>query len=419
MIESLHLRGIGPAPEMAFEFAPRLNLLTGDNGVGKSFVLDIVWWALTRTWVDHPAYPSTKVKDSSIEYRFRTKGRRLQWVETTFNRRTQTWWVPKGRPPAPGLIIYARLDGGFSVWDPLRNYLRNAPMFDVDDPDRPNAYHFTQGTIWNGLTQGERVLCNGITRDIVNWQLENSDEFKLLQDVLKLLSPSPDETLQLVAPVRMSPDDARRTPALQMPYGIIPLPLASAAVKRVVALAYLLVWSWQEHTAFASRSGAKRTPRIILLVDELEAHIHPKWQRRIMRSLLAAVESLSKSLPVQLVGVTHSPLILASLEPVFDQSQDAIFHLDIQDGTVVVEKPEWRPRGDVGAWLTSEIFDLKEARSLEAEKAIQDARNALIKPDIPLKEIKRIHNDLHAVLKETDPFWPRWLARAEKAGLEL
>ena len=50
MIEYLRLRNVGPAPEMEMELAPRLNLITGDNGLGKSFLLDLIWWALTRRW---------------------------------------------------------------------------------------------------------------------------------------------------------------------------------------------------------------------------------------------------------------------------------------------------------------------------------------------------------------------------------
>ena len=43
MLESLHLKNVGPAPEMRFEPAERLSLITGDNGLGKSFLLDISW----------------------------------------------------------------------------------------------------------------------------------------------------------------------------------------------------------------------------------------------------------------------------------------------------------------------------------------------------------------------------------------
>ena len=50
MLERLALNNVGPAPEMALDFRPRVNLITGDNGLGKSFLLDMAWWALTRRW---------------------------------------------------------------------------------------------------------------------------------------------------------------------------------------------------------------------------------------------------------------------------------------------------------------------------------------------------------------------------------
>lgn len=41
MLESIHLKNVGPAPEMKMDLAPRLNLITVDNGLGKSFLLDL------------------------------------------------------------------------------------------------------------------------------------------------------------------------------------------------------------------------------------------------------------------------------------------------------------------------------------------------------------------------------------------
>ena len=43
MIRELHLKRVGPGPEFNVAFADRLNLITGDNGLGKTFLLDIVW----------------------------------------------------------------------------------------------------------------------------------------------------------------------------------------------------------------------------------------------------------------------------------------------------------------------------------------------------------------------------------------
>jgi hypothetical protein len=121
MLEYLHLKHVGPAPEMRFEPAPRLNLVTGDNGLGKSFLLDVAWWALTRTWSGTIALPTTQ-KTATIEYAVHGKDGVAEPVTSKFRREDQSWPIDAKRPPIPGIVVYARVDGGFSVWDPARNY---------------------------------------------------------------------------------------------------------------------------------------------------------------------------------------------------------------------------------------------------------------------------------------------------------
>ena len=48
MLHSLHLQNVGPAPAFDLNLKPRLNLLTGDNGLGKTFLLNVAWFGLTR-----------------------------------------------------------------------------------------------------------------------------------------------------------------------------------------------------------------------------------------------------------------------------------------------------------------------------------------------------------------------------------
>lgn len=59
MLQQLKLAGVGPLTDsIPIDFATRLNLLTGDNGLGKTFLLDVAWWALTGSWPDRPAWPN-------------------------------------------------------------------------------------------------------------------------------------------------------------------------------------------------------------------------------------------------------------------------------------------------------------------------------------------------------------------------
>jgi DNA repair ATPase RecN len=75
MLKELHLEYVGPAPQFDVEFGPRLNLFTGDNGLGKSFLLDIAWWVLTNTWVGNPARGQRGQK-AQPRIRFRFSGSR-------------------------------------------------------------------------------------------------------------------------------------------------------------------------------------------------------------------------------------------------------------------------------------------------------------------------------------------------------
>ena len=41
MLKRLEFHAVGPAPKMLIAFGPRLDLIAGDNGLGKSFLLSL------------------------------------------------------------------------------------------------------------------------------------------------------------------------------------------------------------------------------------------------------------------------------------------------------------------------------------------------------------------------------------------
>lgn len=421
MLQYLRFQDVGPAPEMEITFKKRMNFLVGDNGLGKTFLLDAAWWALTRTWARNQLAPKRQVArfrpgnrirepqpNPLIAYRYTKKtGSGTHQHTSRFDRGGQYWPIPQGRPPMPGLVLYAQVDGGFSCWDPARNYWKG------ENPDREAAYLFKPDEVWDGLPLDEPdKLCNGLITDWGYWQLEDKEPFQQLKRVLKALSPSIDEPLEpggLISKVSM--DDSRKHPSIKMPYGQqVPLIHASAGIRRVVALAYLLVWSWQEHLDACELQGKEPAREIIFLIDEIDAHLHPQWQRRIVPALLEVMEALTgeHKTPVQLIAATHSPLVLASAEPSFREAWDAIWELDLSQGKVELKEFPWRRRGDANAWLTSSAFDLKEPRSLEAEAAMTKAL-ALLRQESPsLDEVEEVDGALKDVLSDIDRFWLRW-----------
>lgn len=427
MIEELSLRNVGPAPGMALRFAPRLNLLTGDNGLGKSFLLDIAWWALTRKWPGElnrrlPTGLAAKPYDdkpASIVFSVTGKSKSVTY-ESRFDRKVQAWTGAAGRPVNPGLVLYAQADGGFAAWDPARNYWRKKGNVDVQD--RPPAYVFSTQEIWDGLKDPDRgLLCNGLITDWAGWQKERGEAFKRLKAVLAALSPEASERIEPGGLTRISLDDARDIPTIRMPYGQdVPVLHASAGIRRILALAYLLVWTWEEHLKAAKLIGEAPTAQVTFLIDEIECHLHPKWQRRIVAALLEVMTSLAKDASVQVIAATHSPLVMASVEPIFDAGKDAWFDLDFESAgnqnAVVLRQRTFVRQGDAGNWLTSEAFDLQSSRSIEAEQAIERAAVAMSSDNFSKAQAQKIHSDLLKVLGDTDPFWMRWRFVGEKRG---
>jgi hypothetical protein len=434
VLRELHLRNTGPSPQLDAEFAERLNVFTGDNGLGKSFLLDVVWWTLTQTWSGYPAAPSRAPQPESQ----RPPRSTIQWQRTDadipseqeYDIRMQRWGLSDGtaisrEKPPKTIVIYSRVDGGISVWDPSRNQWPNGLKIQdfsphVVPPGRL-CFHFTRENLWNGLKDTQdRPICNGLIHDWVFWQLQERSEaedrpFDMLCAVLAELSPSSREQLTLGKPVRVFRDDPRDFPTLVFPHGIVPVIHASAGMRRILSLAYALVWAWHEHRQAAALANEAPLSSIVFLIDEVEAHLHPQWQRRILPALLRVLAKLlNADMHVQLMATTHSPLVLASLEPHFDPERDRVFHFGLEDNRVTLQEEHWAKEGDVDSWLKSDTFGLQQARSIEAERAIEAAK-AWIRGDLSelppdLGSEAAIEAELRRVLPPgDDEFWPRWI----------
>lgn len=418
MLKQLKLTNVGPAQAMELELGQRLNLITGDNGLGKSFLLDIAWWAITGAWPAevNPAMVSGKKalpRDTFERGYLECTLTDAETLETsTFISNEQTW-IPL-KTAEKGLAFYAMADGSFAVWDAARN----RSSLSLRNSTRPPAYVFSSKQIWDGLQRDDGTwLCNGLIRDWASWQKEKGTAFTNLCAVLKALSPSVQEQFKPGELTRISLDDARDMPTITMPYGTdVPVLHSSSGIRRILSLAYFLVWCWDEHLKAKKLIGETPDTQILFLIDEVESHLHPRWQRSVIPSLLNVMNNLDQQANVQLLAVTHSPLVMASVEPAFNSDTDTWFDLDLEQGDVVLQQRPFIRQGDVSSWLISEAFDLGSARSLEAEETLQHAAKILSEEVIDAELAKALDAKLRTLLGDTDPFWIRWRYVGEKQG---
>ncbi len=410
--------------------SPRLNLLTGDNGLGKSFLLDTAWWVLTGHWprdvnsgmtTGFPARPVDPGKTATISSRIRGKTKSYE-RKATYSRSGEAWVKKRARPGMPGLVVYAHANGSFSVWDPARNYWRDQ---ENGEEERLSAYVFSEAEVWDGLWQesnGRSVpVCNGLLLHWAHWIDANNDNARAMATALSALSPNKESEVIRPGPLlRLTIRDGRDIPSIETSYaGVVPILHASAGIRRVCALAYILTWAWSEHRIAAERRGDEIASQIIMLFDEVESHLHPRWQRTILGALRDLGDTLFGGVDIQLLASTHSPLVMASAEPWFDPDKDAWFDLDLEGNP---PEAKLRPRpytlhGTVGSWLTSKAFDLATDRSsVQAENAILRARKILRESNPSLDDVMDTHRELRAALPDVDAFWVRWNAFVESRG---
>ena len=413
MLKEISLTGIGPAPSMTLDFGPGLNILTGDNGLGKTLFLDLAWWALTRTWANLPAWPDPDVKTPSIGFIVDRKSGRDRTKQSYYYSNSMQWKGSSNPFHYPHIVIYAKHDGGFSVWD----YLRNYPAENISGKGsmRPEAYHFSAVDLWDGLKDNGHTFCNGLIQDWVKWQYIKKKEFFSLQTALEGLSPHETELLVPGEPIRTSISDVRDIPTIVLPYGTIPVTHASSGMRRILALAYLIIWTIAEHHEAVRLTKREPARQMVFLMDEVESHLHPQWQRVILPAILRVIKTLEPDLEVQVIVSTHAPLVLASVENDFNLEKDRLINFELDQGKVEVMELPWAKQGDVINWLVSDAFDMTQARSLEAEKAIE-AAEAFMRKDFDklpedLSTRDQIHQELSRVLPGHDPFWPRWIVK--------
>ncbi len=403
----LETRGIGPAEDLVFEPGDRLNLITGDNGLGKTFLLDVAWWALANDWAGLPAYPNPETRDAEIILQIKSEGHPKEKTTVGFDWSVQKWQSRAETTTIPGLLVYARVDGSFAVKDPTSDH----------------SLLFNRERVWDGYEKS----INGLVRDWVSWQRrDDQSAFETLCKVLARLSPPETSDLGVLIPGKPTriPKDAREIPTIHHPYGDIPILYISAGIRRIITIAYLVVWAWEEHRIRAEIQKSDLERRMVILVDEIEAHLHPQWQRVILPALMHVQELLSSDLQLQLIVSTHSPLVTASIEPVFDEKQDDLFHLDLVPNnlltkTAELKKIEFVKQGSIDAWLTSEAFGLRQSSSRQAEQALERAKDLQKQDAVTKEEVQAVSDALIKHLAPHHDFWPRWLSFAEKHGVHL
>lgn len=138
----------------------------------------------------------------------------------------------------------------------------------------------------------------------------------------------------------------------------------------------------------------------IVLIDELELHLHPNWQLKIVNALKATFPN------VQFIATTHSPKVITSLE-----QQDVLV---LDNGKVFNLNQNPLGRDDNSA--LEEFMDSSK-RPVEIENKISELFDKLAEKKINHEEIEGDLEKLKSILSTDDPIFVRFNAIIERKKL--
>ena len=326
-ITKLEIHDLGPFDEIVFDLDERVNVFTGSNNTGKSTVLMLLAELLVYPF----GIPEKLFRKPRPEWKL-------------------TYSTPDGETTRDGLLpsnVQSMLgifsDVGYTCYVPaLRastNFRSNGPSVGPNTDEQLELY--TQRLIRDFPSVG-RVVGPDLLRTRLREQRHGEDpelarRFRLLhtdpsliydRDIMQRLidldyaafrrqEPTITETIERIALVvskitagysltylGIEEDDDGLFPQFQTPDGKLPLDVLSQGTQSLIQCLSCILLGYGEFYNFSPDYLEK--PGVVI-IDEIDAHLHPSWQQGILSALTDNFPEL------QFFCSTHSPLTLAGL----------------------------------------------------------------------------------------------------------
>ncbi len=131
----------------------------------------------------------------------------------------------------------------------------------------------------------------------------------------------------------------------------------------------------------------------IILIDEPELSLHPKWQQQIIK----VYQSIGKN--NQIIVATHSPHLLGSV-----RSENIIILSKNEENKIIPITGEelYSSYGQTSDRILEDIMGMKSARNIEVQNLLDDVRNLVSENRYETDEFKEKYNELENILGNSD-----------------
>lgn len=409
-IKKLRFTDMGPFDEIEFEFDEQVNVLTGPNNSGKSTALLVLAELLV-----YPFAVPTKLRrsnDPGWEMQYRTE----DGVETKsgsfpyeavdlgdlYETIGYTCFVPAQRHNSdfrsPGPIAgRSGQDVAQLVADQIIQAIPELLRFTDRDTIRHSILQESR-SLSPELDKRQRLMLSGaslvsdnafiqkmIDLDYAAYRL-GQPNFRLAIEQIATVTSEITEGFPITF-LGIAEDSQGLFPLFDTPDGQLPFDTLSQGTQSIIHLIARLVLGYAEYYDFPA--NFKDKPGIII-IDEIDAHCHPAWQRLFLRALTNQFPKL------QVFCSTHSPLMLAGLGP----GQVQLLRREHPGTVTVTPNPT-----DVVGWTADEVLrnlleildptDIQTTKDFERLQVLQGKAELTETETLDLETLRsKLHRDM-------------------------
>lgn len=335
------------------------SVIFGGNGVGKSCILRALALALAG---DAPAALDAgkrllraSASEGLIEVQVGEQVFRTRLI------RDRSSVIVSSSQPTP-VQTGSALVLGFPALRGARSAEPSGPsaMVEVSDPDPADLVALISGEVDGRLADFKQWLVN-----ILVQADKGSERAVAMRTLLNgIISDMVPGQIHALAPLAQDDFIIR----VETPEGVIPLDDLSQGMASIFNWVGLLV---QRLFTICDRSERPQDEPAIVIIDEIDAHLHPEWQRRLVMLTRRHFPQL------QVIATSHSPLLAGALR----RHELAVLERNIDTGEVEqltsVGETYGLPSQDI---MTSPVFGMATDRNPAVEQLIYEYFEIFEKP---------------------------------------